>query len=344
MEILHFLLTKSQELSMIIMSPEHKNIRRISLMDDYYSDNQPELIHCEYCGEDYAATYRACPFCHTAPNGKKVGSRSNGNRRSGGGSRVRTNTRGGGYGGARSPLSIIGIILSVILIVAAIVIVASLVRSALANRATGDDAIASAVSSQLAEDDDKKDDSTMVVTPDGVTLDFQEANLQAGETLTLTATINPSGWVGQVIWTTSDSAVATVDQSGVVTYVGDGMCTITASAAGVTASCAVTCGAAGDATEPTTSDEPSTPDEPTTSSIVVTAYGNTMDGDFTLKVGDVIPFVANGGSGDYTWSIGDASVASVDANGNCTALSAGKTTMTVTAGGESTTVVIRVKD
>ena len=90
-------------------------------MDDYYSDNQPRLIHCKFCGEDYAATYKACPFCHTAPNGKNVGSRSGRNSRAG--NRVRTNTRGGGYGGARSPLSIIGIILSIVLLVAAVVIV-----------------------------------------------------------------------------------------------------------------------------------------------------------------------------------------------------------------------------
>ena len=30
-------------------------------MDDYYSDSQPALIHCKFCGEDYAATYKYCP-------------------------------------------------------------------------------------------------------------------------------------------------------------------------------------------------------------------------------------------------------------------------------------------
>ena len=99
-------------------------------MDDYYSDNQPELIHCKFCGEDYAATYKACPFCHTAPNGKKVGGSRSG-RSSRAGNRVKTNTRGGGYGGARSPLSIVGIILSIILVVAAVIIVIVLVKTTL---------------------------------------------------------------------------------------------------------------------------------------------------------------------------------------------------------------------
>ena len=42
-------------------------------MDDYYSDSQPALIHCKFCGEDYAATYKYCPFCrkHTVHNETK---------------------------------------------------------------------------------------------------------------------------------------------------------------------------------------------------------------------------------------------------------------------------------
>ena len=119
-------------------------------MDDYYSDNQPRLIHCKFCGEDYAATYKACPFCHTAPNGKKVGSRSGRNSRAG--NRVRTNTRGGGYGGARSPLSIIGIILSIVLLVAAVVIVVVLVRSVLSGNDTpATNSSANITSSQQAD-------------------------------------------------------------------------------------------------------------------------------------------------------------------------------------------------
>ncbi len=311
-------------------------------MDDYYSDNQPELIHCKYCGEDYAATYKACPFCHTDPNGKKVGSRSA--RSSRAGNRVRTNTRGGGYGGARSPLSIIGIILSVILLAAAVVIVVVLVRSALGGAGEPANSAGGISTSQGADDTGDGDasqstggDSLQVVAPDSVTLDQTAAALNAGETLTLTATVEPSGWVGQVIWTTSDSNVATVDSNGLVTYVNPGTCTITASAGGVTAACEVTCNAADTGTD--------TGADPGTSSIVVTAYGNTMDGDFTLSLGETVPFRATGGDGtNYAWSIEDPSIASVDpTTGSCTALAEGRTTMTVTSGGESTTVTIRVR-
>ena len=29
------------------------------MADEYYSDNLPRLIHCDNCGEDYAATFAA---------------------------------------------------------------------------------------------------------------------------------------------------------------------------------------------------------------------------------------------------------------------------------------------
>ena len=125
-----------------------------------------------------------------------------------------------------------------------------------------------------------------------------------------------------------------------VTYVGAGSCTITASAGGVTASCQITCNAADAGTQPTDNTG-----DATTSSIVVTAYGNTQDGDFTLQLGEAVPFKATGGDGvNYAWSIADPGIASVDpTTGSCTGLAEGKTTMTVTSGDQSTTVTIRVQ-
>ena len=83
---------------------------------------------------------------------------------------------------------------------------------------------------------------------------------------------------------------------------------------------------------------------PAEEAITVTAYGNTMDGDFTVKVGEVVPFKAVGGDGSsYAWSIEDGTVASVDpTTGSCTGLTAGKTKMTVTSGTQSVTVTVRV--
>ena len=58
-----------------------------------------------------------------------------------------------------------------------------------------------------------------------------------GATHQLTATTSPSG--GSVVWSSSDTSVATVDQTGLVTVVGNGSCTITATSGTVSASCAV---------------------------------------------------------------------------------------------------------
>ena len=78
----------------------------------------------------------------------------------------------------------------------------------------------------------------------GISLDKETLSLTEGETETLTATIKPSNATDKTItWTTSNSAVATVD-GGVVTAVKAGTATITATAGGYSASCVVTVEAA----------------------------------------------------------------------------------------------------
>lgn len=238
-------------------------------MDDRYSDTQSGLIHCEHCGEDYADTYKVCPFCHTAPGAKKSGSRSASR------AKHRTNTRGGGYGGARSPLSIIGIVLSVILVIAAVIIVIMLAKSALSNRTqpqaapsastaqkdTEDSASASSSASSSeepeshavlppqAEDgaDSSDDTSNQYNTPLSITLNspyvdnVDDITLNYSESVQLTAVFTPEDAEGQVTWSSSDGAVATVDQTGMVTYVAKGTCTITASCGDVSAECTIRC-------------------------------------------------------------------------------------------------------
>ena len=70
-----------------------------------------------------------------------------------------------------------------------------------------------------------------------ITLDKETATLAQGETLTLAATTAPAGYA--VKYTSSNEAVATVDANGVVTAVGGGRVTITASMGGAEATCEV---------------------------------------------------------------------------------------------------------
>ncbi|MCD7837970.1 MAG: Ig-like domain-containing protein [Clostridiales bacterium] len=72
--------------------------------------------------------------------------------------------------------------------------------------------------------------------------------LKENASSTLTATVYPSNWSGEITWTTSDASVATVSASGKVVWVGAGSCTITVIAGGQSDSCTVTCKAATSAT------------------------------------------------------------------------------------------------
>ena len=91
-------------------------------------DDRPTMIHCEYCGEDYASTYKHCPFCDEMPlEDEDYDGDEDSVRRPRGGKRLVTNTRGGGYGRGPSPLRLIGIIISLAVIIAAIIIVISVI-------------------------------------------------------------------------------------------------------------------------------------------------------------------------------------------------------------------------
>ena len=322
----------------------------------------PRLIHCEYCGEDYASTYRAGPFCNTAPGGRKTAparQRSDTPQRRSGrvsGNKVPTNTRGGGYGGRRSPLSTIGILISVLLVIAAIVITIFLVRSVFSGKA---DDSGTAAPSNTSQTGDTGDQTAQASPAEHITLDQQDFTLAAGQSVTLQPTIAPADWAGQLIWTSSDGNVATVDQTGLVTYVGGGTCTITVSAGGTTAECTVRCQAAdtgeGDTTVPddtqAPADTPAEPSEPQTpaepaapaSNAVAVRYLESEKTDISLKVGDVVPLNAIGGDGaNYTWTMSNTAVATVSADGKVTGVSAGKTTLTVTSGDQSAEVIVRV--
>ena len=78
-----------------------------------------------------------------------------------------------------------------------------------------------------------------------ISVEPAEATLTVGETLRLTATVLPADATDKTVsWSTSDAAVTTVD-NGTVTAVAPGSATITATANGKTASCAVTVKATG---------------------------------------------------------------------------------------------------
>ncbi len=73
-----------------------------------------------------------------------------------------------------------------------------------------------------------------------ITLNNSELVLNIGDSDTLTATLQPEGTSGNIEWNSSDSTVASVDGTGLVTAVSAGKTSITASVGDVSATCLVT--------------------------------------------------------------------------------------------------------
>ena len=140
-----------------------------------------------------------------------------------------------------------------------------------------------------------------------------QMSLYLGQTYTLSATISPLNAYSVVNWTSSNTTIATIDHSGLVTAKKLGTATITATAtdgSGVSASCIVN----------VTGIENITFNKSETSIYV----GGTETLTATITPGDVI-------NNTLTWSSSDTNVATVDQSGLVTAKKLGTATITATA-------------
>lgn len=150
-----------------------------------------------------------------------------------------------------------------------------------------------------------------------ITLNKTTLALTVGGDETLIPTIAPESATNKdLTWTSSDTAVATVDQNGKVTAKAVGTTTITATAAsGVTATCTVTVTAPGQ---------------------TVAVEGVSIQGAPTFKVGATGRFgatitPANATNKNVTWTSSNPAVMTIDANsGAVRALAVGTTVITVT--------------
>ena len=155
---------------------------------------------------------------------------------------------------------------------------------------------------------------TPVPTPTGINL--SEATLEGvvGDSDTLTYTIVPAGATGTVVWSSSNSNVASV-VDGVVTYAAAGNATITATIDGtqISDTCDVTVTA------------PITPTgiELSDSAMIINQR-ESQQLTYTL--------LPAGATGTVTWSTNDASIATVN-NGLVTGVGTGMTTITATVEG-----------
>ena len=166
---------------------------------------------------------------------------------------------------------------------------------------------------------------TIAVT--GVSLDKTELTLVEGDTATLTATVTPADASDKsVTWKSSQPSVATVTDGVIIALApGKTAITVTTVDGGKTATCAVTVEAkVVEVSEVKVDVSDVTLTEGGTSKITVTIE----PADATDKT--------------VTFTSSDESVATVDADGNITAVGPGTATITVTAGGKTATVTVTV--
>ena len=225
-------------------------------------DQQPprrnDVIRCERCGEDYAITYKSCPFCDERPGRGGVG-----------GKRAARNTRGGGYGRPVNPIQIVGLVVSMVLIIAALFIVFTklgpLFFGDSSSSSSSNPGISSSVgvsssapassagSSADSSSGDVSADVPPAVVVQAISLSREDFTLNPGEHYQLLAAVSPADVTEPVVWSSSDSSAATVDDQGNVTNVNAGgetvVVTITASCGGREATCIVRCKPSGTLTQ-----------------------------------------------------------------------------------------------
>ena len=157
----------------------------------------------------------------------------------------------------------------------------------------------------------------------GVELDKTELTLHPTEKTTLTATATPENTTDKLAWTSSNDAVATVD-NGTVTAVAAGTATITATCGSVKAECAVTV-------------LPPVPaSEVTLGKTVLTLY----EGDAAKLTATVMPEDTTDKT--IVWTSSDDEVATVN-NGTVTGLKAGTATITAACGQAEAECAVTVK-
>ena len=241
------------------------------------------LLKCPKCGELFSDSYKECPFC------EEDEAYLSGNKR--------TKGRGRRVEKPKSP-SILG---------PALIVVVLLLAGFLIYTFLGDKIAALFDGAEKPPVVDPVDPGTVL------TIDKTELKLTVGDTAVLTVT-GAEGYQ----WSSSDSAVASVDETGKVSAVAAGTATITASADGASAACVVTV---------------EKKEEPKKDLALETIYGSLNKNgrgnwEFTASEGDAFGMMVSGTDSDVSWSSSNKSVATIASDGTFKAVASGKAVKT----------------
>lgn len=248
------------------------------------------LLKCPKCGELFSDSYKECPFC------EEDEAYLSGNKR--------TKGRGRRVEKPKSP-SILG---------PALVVVVLLLAGFLIYTFLGDKIAALFDGTEKPPVVDPVDPGTVL------TIDKTELKLTVGDTAALTVSGAENGQ-----WSSSDSAVASVDETGKVSAVAAGTATITASADGASAACVVTV---------------EKKEEPKKDLALETIYGSLNKNsrgnwEFTASEGDAFGMMVSGTDSDVSWSSSNKSVATIASDGTFKAVGSGKAVITAKVDGQT---------
>lgn len=145
---------------------------------------------------------------------------------------------------------------------------------------------------------------------DSITLNRTSATMYVTQTMTLTKTVNPStSTVKDFAWSSSNTSIATVSTSGVVTAKAPGEVTISVTADGKTAECVIT-----------------VVKKVNVTSISLESAVSVSKGDTYAIDYDILP--QNASEKGVTWTSSDKSVVTVSSSGIITAVAPGKAVIT----------------
>ena len=165
----------------------------------------------------------------------------------------------------------------------------------------------------------EKEHEPQVIPVESVSINKTTASITIGETLQLNASVSPSTATNKdITWSSSNSSVASVSSSGLVTAVGEGTAKITASVGGKQGACTVT-------VSPKIK-------------LDKTQLALTIDDTETLTA----TLAPSDAGKKVTWSSSDSKVAKVE-DGKITAIAAGSATITATLDGYKAECVVSVK-
>lgn len=178
------------------------------------------------------------------------------------------------------------------------------------------------IGSGKPSDDQPDPPNTPAVT---LTLDQTALELTAGGTGKLAAT----GAEG-ITWTSSNAGVVAVAEDGTVTAVAAGTATISASAEGADpVTCTVT-----------------VKEAPKKDLVLRSIYNSkgVAQTDFTMSVGDpAVPMTVDGTDSTVKWSTEHSNIATINSDGEVTAVSSGRTTIIAEVDGQTLKCEVRVR-